>query len=175
VSQAASNVSLLPAFPPSVVDENRQRSPESLRGVGAKPKYLSTSMTSFSDHPYWRNKLLHQSRSNDWVVHITPPFARPEVVVHYLARYTQRIAISNHRLLCMENGNVTFSYKDYNRGANKTLTFDTPRRCDRTDAYHRENDPLATNSPCTLPNTPTSALTHPEDRPKAKSRSLQSP
>ena len=67
-------------------------------------------------------KLLHQSRSSDWVVHITPPFAGPEVVVHYLARYTQRIAISNHRLLRIENGNVTFSYKDYQTGANKAMT-----------------------------------------------------
>ncbi len=69
-------------------------------------------------------QLLGQSRSNDWVVHITPPFAGPETVVHYLARYTQRIAISNRRLLHMANGNVTFSYKDYNTGANKTMTLE---------------------------------------------------
>jgi putative transposase len=49
----------------------------------------------------------------EWVVHAKPPFGGPERVLKYLARYTHRVAISNRRLLKMENGRVTFRYKDY--------------------------------------------------------------
>jgi hypothetical protein len=48
------------------------------------------------------------------VVYAKPPFGkRPECVLKYLARYTHRVAISNHRLVAVEDGNVTFTYKDY--------------------------------------------------------------
>jgi hypothetical protein len=49
----------------------------------------------------------------DWVVYAKPPFGGPALVLKYLARYTHRVAISNHRLLSLENGRVTFRYKDY--------------------------------------------------------------
>jgi hypothetical protein len=44
----------------------------------------------------------------DWVVHVQPPFGGPERVLQYLARYTHRVAISNHRLRSLEPGRVTF-------------------------------------------------------------------
>ena len=47
------------------------------------------------------------------MVHAKPPFGGPERVLKYLARYTHRVAISNQRLLKMEDGRVTFRYKDY--------------------------------------------------------------
>ena len=56
---------------------------------------------------------LHQ---HDWVVYIKKPFGGPEHVLHYLARYTHRVAISNHRLLGMEDGKVSFRWKDYAHG-----------------------------------------------------------
>src|SRR5581483_4645283 len=43
----------------------------------------------------------------------------PEHVLHYLARYTHRVAISNHRLIGMEDGKVTFRWKDYAHGGKK--------------------------------------------------------
>jgi hypothetical protein len=49
----------------------------------------------------------------DWVVYSKPPFGGPAQVLKYLARYTHRVAISNQRLLSLENGQVTFAYKDY--------------------------------------------------------------
>src|SRR6201987_1427018 len=49
----------------------------------------------------------------DWVVYAKPPFGGPEHVLHYLARYTHRIAISNHRLLNITEREVTFRWKDY--------------------------------------------------------------
>jgi hypothetical protein len=49
----------------------------------------------------------------DWVVYSKRPFRGPEHVLHYLARYTHRVAISNHRLLSIADGKVTFRWKDY--------------------------------------------------------------
>ena len=55
----------------------------------------------------------------DWVVYAKAPFGGPERVLRYLARYTHRVAISNHRLLAFENDQVAFLWKDYTHG-NKT-------------------------------------------------------
>jgi hypothetical protein len=55
----------------------------------------------------------------DWVVYAKPPFGGPEHVLHYLARYTHRVAISNHRLIQLANGQVTFRWKDYAHGSKK--------------------------------------------------------
>jgi hypothetical protein len=49
----------------------------------------------------------------DWVVYSKAPFGGPAQVLKYLARYTHRVAISNHRLLKLQEGQVTFRYKDY--------------------------------------------------------------
>jgi len=48
----------------------------------------------------------------EWVVYAKPPFGGPEYVLKYLARYTHRVAISNGRLLSLENGQVTFRWRD---------------------------------------------------------------
>ena len=53
---------------------------------------------------------------HDWVVYAKPPFGGPEHVLHYLARYTHRVAISNHRIANLADGQVTFRWKDYARG-----------------------------------------------------------
>jgi hypothetical protein len=69
------------------------------------------------------DQLLDACREIDWVVYAKPPFAGPETVLDYLARYTHRVAISNHRLLTMKDDKVTFTWKDYKNGAvEKTLT-----------------------------------------------------
>jgi Putative transposase/Transposase zinc-binding domain len=60
-----------------------------------------------------------------WVVYAKPPFGGPEQVLKYLARYVQRVAISNSRLLSLENRRVTFAWKDYADGnQSKTMTLD---------------------------------------------------
>ena len=61
-------------------------------------------------------RFLHGLHQHDWVVYVKKPFGGPEHVLHYLARYTHRVAISNHRLLGMDNGKVTFRWKDYAHG-----------------------------------------------------------
>ncbi len=54
-------------------------------------------------------------RTMKWVVFAKPPFGGPEAVLAYLSRYTHRIAISNRRLIALEEAGVTFRYKDYRR------------------------------------------------------------
>ena len=52
-------------------------------------------------------------RNSKWVVYCKRPFAGPEQVLRYLARYTHRVAISNRRLLSLDDKGVTFKWKDY--------------------------------------------------------------
>ena len=52
-------------------------------------------------------------RNSEWVVYCKRPFGGPEEVLRYLARYTHRVAISNRRLVALEDNGVTFKWKDY--------------------------------------------------------------
>ena len=54
-----------------------------------------------------------------WVVYAKPPFGGPHHVLGYLARYTHRVAITNHRLVAFHNNQVTFRWKDYAHGNKK--------------------------------------------------------
>jgi len=70
-------------------------------------------------------QLLAALRAKEWVVYAKEPLREPQHVLTYLARYTHRVAISNHRLVALENGQVTFRYKDYQRGHRlRTQTLD---------------------------------------------------
>jgi hypothetical protein len=74
-----------------------------------------------------RRRLLRQWKKKPWVVYSKPPFAGPEKLLGYLSRYTHRVAISNHRLLRCEDGQVTFSYRDRqvcDRGKSATIPAD---------------------------------------------------
>jgi hypothetical protein len=52
-------------------------------------------------------------RQTEWVVYAKAPFGGPEQVLNYVGRYTHRVAISNNRLLDIEDGKITFRWKDY--------------------------------------------------------------
>ncbi len=69
-------------------------------------------------------KLLNQLWSKDWVVYSKKPFAGPEKVLEYLARYTHRVAISNHRIISLENGKVSFAYRDRKSDSIKVMTIE---------------------------------------------------
>jgi len=88
---------------------------------------------------YFHGKLEHLSQPQpfpaflrplfrqDWVVYAKPPLGGPEYVLQYLARYTHRVAISNHPLVSRADGHVTFRWKDYAHGNKKrkmTVTAD---------------------------------------------------
>jgi hypothetical protein len=64
---------------------------------------------------------LRQLGQKDWVVYAKPPFGGAEHVLNYLARYTHRVAISNHRLVAFENDRVSFRWRDYAHGGKKKI------------------------------------------------------
>ena len=71
-------------------------------------------------------------RQCEWVVYAKRPFAGPAAVLAYLSRYTHRVAISNSRLLAMDERGVTFRWKDYRakgRTRHKTMTLGAESSC----------------------------------------------
>jgi hypothetical protein len=67
----------------------------------------------------WIGKLL----SLKWVVYSKPTFKKPQHVIEYLGRYTHRVAISNHRIVSMDDSKVTFKWRDYkDNSKNKLMT-----------------------------------------------------
>ena len=70
---------------------------------------------------FWRRIAI--VRKKNWVVYAKPPFAGPAAVLAYLSRYTHRVAISNRRLIALDERSVTFRFKDYRRdGAERYRT-----------------------------------------------------
>jgi len=66
---------------------------------------------------------LARAKNSQWVVYAKRPFAGPQQVLDYVGRYTHRVAISNHRLLDIENDQVRFEWKDYRAGGQvKTMS-----------------------------------------------------
>ncbi len=57
----------------------------------------------------------------EWIVYAKPPFKDTEILLEYLGRYTNRIAIGNHRILKMEDGEVFFIWRDYADGNKKKI------------------------------------------------------
>jgi hypothetical protein len=63
-------------------------------------------------------------RQKDWVVHCKPAVQGTEKVLAYLGRYIHRVALTNSRLVALDDGRVTFRYRDSRTGQTKTLTLD---------------------------------------------------
>src|SRR3989440_5029225 len=81
--------------------------------------------TKLLDQEKLFHAFLRQLFRHDWVVYAKRPFGGPEHVLHYLARYTHRVAISNHRIVDVTDTHVTFRWKDYahhNKRRKMTLT-----------------------------------------------------
>ena len=97
-----------------------------LRQAFAERKLVCAGQLSQLAQPQQYQKLLEELSQREWVVYAKPPFGGPAQVLKYLARYTHRVAISNHRLLRFSEGRVTFSYKDYAAGnVRKAMTLET--------------------------------------------------
>jgi len=68
-------------------------------------------------------QLLKSLSKAKWIAYVKRPFAGPEQVIEYLGRYTHRVAISNNRILSIDNGKVTFTYRDRkNNDETRTMT-----------------------------------------------------
>ena len=73
------------------------------------------ALAGWKDPRLFQRQLAPIRKKKRWVVYAKPPFAGPEAVLAYLARYTHRVAISNRRLIAHDGNGVTFRYKDYRR------------------------------------------------------------
>ena len=102
-------------FRSKFLDELHQaRKSNKIELVGSTEDLVDDSTwAAFKDQLYHKN----------WIVYAKPPFGGPEHVYRYLGRYTHSVAISNHRIVALDNGLVTFSMKDYtNNGERKNMT-----------------------------------------------------
>jgi len=94
---------------------------------GAKA-FAAGELNFFSEHrhlhePAAFRRYLTPAWNAEWVVYAKPPFAGPAQVLDYVGRYTHRVAISNNRLVSMDNDKVRFRWKDYRDGSRqKTMT-----------------------------------------------------
>ena len=71
------------------------------------------------------NKEIKASRQKSWVVYAKKPFGSAQTVLDYLGRYTHRVALSNDRILQVQDGEVTLSYRDRRDGdRKKTITLE---------------------------------------------------
>ena len=73
---------------------------------------FSSSLAALEDPQAFRRHL-DPVRDVKWVVYAKPPFAGPQQVVDYVGRYTHRVAISNHRIVAIEDDQVKFHWRDY--------------------------------------------------------------
>lgn len=84
------------------------RRQDKLRGPAAKLRQPAA----------WK-RLLDELYRIEWVVYAKPPFGGPEHVFRYLGRYTHRVAIANHRMVRLEDGQVTFTLKNHAEGGKR--------------------------------------------------------
>ena len=99
----------------------RKKFLRSLRAAFHKGDLRFTGELHDLTEPAAFRSLCQQALRNEWVVYAKPPFGGPERVLKYLARYTHRVAISNHRLRSLENARVSFDWKDYAHGSRTTI------------------------------------------------------
>lgn len=96
-----------------------------------KQAYDQGKLQFFSDlkslaDPQAFRQFLRRNREHEWVVYAKPPFGGPVQALNYLGRYTHRVAISNHRLVALQNGKVTFQWKDRKKhDRTRTMTLET--------------------------------------------------
>jgi Putative transposase/Transposase zinc-binding domain len=106
--------------PKSVLSEVfRGKFYDGLKGLFRRRQLALHGSLAWLAEPRAFARFLHLLHRHTWIVEVRKPFGGPEHVLHYLARYTHRVAISNHRLIRMEDGNVTFRWKDYAHGGKK--------------------------------------------------------
>ena len=87
----------------------------------ARGQLALSGATGALGEPRVQRALLAALRAKPWVVYAKRPFAGPEQVLEYLGRYTHRTAISNERLLALDEHGVRFRYKDYAHGERRRL------------------------------------------------------
>jgi len=96
----------------SLAKQFRKRYLKLLLNAYLKDELIFTQKTAAlkSRHPF--QQLINSLSKTRWIAYAKRPFAGPQQVLEYLGRYTHRVAISNNRIICIDNGRVTFTYRD---------------------------------------------------------------
>ena len=96
---------------------------------GLKKAYLNKELifpgntAGFGEKQNFERLIKHLSKVK-WIAYAKSPFAGPEQVLEYLGRYTHRVAISNNRIVSIDNGKVTFTYRDRKQNETREMTVD---------------------------------------------------
>ena len=93
----------------------RKRYLKLLLNAYVKGKLIFTKKTADLESKPAFEKLIDALANKTWNAYAKRPFSGPEQVLEYLGRYTHRVAISNNRIVAIENGKVTFTYRDRKR------------------------------------------------------------
>ena len=92
--------------------EFRKRYLKLLLNAYLKDKLVFTKKTAALESKQNFQQLINSVSKKKWIAYAKRPFAGPQQVLDYLGRYTHRVAISNNRIISIDNGRVTFTYKD---------------------------------------------------------------
>jgi hypothetical protein len=96
-----------------------------LSGAYLKDQLIFTKKTAALESKQNFQQLINSVSKKKWIAYAKRPFAGPQQVLEYLGRYTHRVAISNNRIICIDNGRVTFTYRDrQNDNEIKKMTLD---------------------------------------------------
>src|SRR5210317_817518 len=96
----------------SLASAFRNRYLKLLLNAYLKDELIFTQKTAALKSRQTFQQLMNSLSKTRWIAYAKRPFAGPQQVLEYLGRYTHRVAISNNRIICIDNGRVTFTYKD---------------------------------------------------------------
>jgi hypothetical protein len=109
----------------SLAKEFKKRYLQLLLKAYLKDQLIFTQKTAAVNSKQAFQQLINSVSKKKWIAYAKRPFAGPQQVLEYLGRYTHRVAISNNRIICIDNGRVTFTYKDRkNNDEIKKMTLD---------------------------------------------------
>jgi len=96
----------------SLAKEFRKRYLKLLLNAYLKGELIFTQKTAALNSKRTFQQLISSVSKKRWIAYAKRPFAGPQQVLEYLGRYTHRVAISNNRIISIDNGRVTFTYRD---------------------------------------------------------------
>ena len=108
----------------SLAKEFRNRYLRAIRTAYLKEKLIFPGNTAEFGEKQTFEQLIQSLSEVKWIAYAKAPFAGPEQVLEYLGRYTHRVAISNNRIVAIDNGKVTFTYLDRENNETKAMTID---------------------------------------------------
>ncbi|MBL7204903.1 MAG: IS91 family transposase [Desulfobacteraceae bacterium] len=108
----------------SLAKEFRKRYLHSLKTAYLKEELIFPGNTAEFGKKQNFERLIKSLSKVKWIAYAKSPFAGPEQVLEYLGRYTHRVAISNNRIVSIDNGKVTFTYRDREQNETREMTID---------------------------------------------------